>query len=545
MSVLGSSIQNATFNIFFQMLFRCGTFLMNAFVLRYITQDVIGVMNVRLLLLESTVLFLSREAFRRACLSKTSDRKWSEVVRLVWLTVPLCAILGFIFGYVWLHHLEAPSEHITRHYAVGVWAVGVSCVLEVCCEPLYLTAQVYLFIKLRIVMDMVHFTVRTITFTPLVVYDPSAAVVAFSVAQVMTALVYCLGYYACFYRYIQLRNTEVALAKKDDKPHPDPDFPFQSLREFLPGKISTEPESTSVALRPLIWSFFKQGVMKQVLTEGERYIMTLFSLLSFYEQGVYDIVNNLGSLAARFIFRPIEESAYFYFTQTVRRDLPILQQDQKDIGESSAVLFQLLRCITSLGLLILTFGQSYSALLLLLYGGENLTRHPGPLLMQLHCLAVVLLAVNGITECYVQATMTAHQIDRYNRFMAILSLAFLAASLALAKCLGASGFIVANCCNMGARIVRCLLFIKQHFKGSPYKPLAGLKPGCRFFTVLLAALVATKTSEVFLFERAKLVHLSVGVVCFAASLTVWGLEEKELLSLCLQKLGQLLRNWRS
>lgn len=65
-------------------------------------------------------------------------------------SVPLCAILGFIFGYVWLHHLEAPSEHITRHYAVGVWAVGVSCVLEVCCEPLYLTAQVYLFIKLRV-----------------------------------------------------------------------------------------------------------------------------------------------------------------------------------------------------------------------------------------------------------------------------------------------------------------------------------------------------------------------------------------------------------
>lgn len=38
-------------------------------------------------------------------------------------------------------------------------------------------------------------------------------------------------------------------------------------------------------------------------------------------------MNNLGSLAARFIFRPIEESGYFYFTQIVKRDKPISDQN--------------------------------------------------------------------------------------------------------------------------------------------------------------------------------------------------------------------------
>jgi oligosaccharide translocation protein RFT1 len=56
--------------------------------------------------------------------------------------------------------------------------------------------------------------------------------------------------------------------------------------------------------------------------------MTLFSVLTFSEQGVYDIVNNLGSLAARFLFRPIEESAYFYFSQMVARDTAIQEQNQ-------------------------------------------------------------------------------------------------------------------------------------------------------------------------------------------------------------------------
>lgn len=65
-----------------------------------------------------------------------------------------------------------------------------------------------------------------------------------------------------------------------------------------------------------------------MLTEGERYVMTLFTVLTFYEQGVYDVVNNLGSLAARFLFRPIEESAYFYFSQIVSRDKAIAEQNQ-------------------------------------------------------------------------------------------------------------------------------------------------------------------------------------------------------------------------
>lgn len=85
-------------------------------------------------------------------------------------------------------------------------------------------------------------------------------------------------------------------------------------------------------------SFMKQGILKQILTEGERYVMTLCSILSFNEQGVFDVVNNLGSLAARFLFRPIENSAYFYFSQLVSRDTSI-----KDQNKVMGVLIPLLK----------------------------------------------------------------------------------------------------------------------------------------------------------------------------------------------------------
>ena len=71
---------------YYQIVFRCVTFGLNAFVLRHVSQSVVGVMNVRLLLLESTILFLSREAFRRACLSKTTEHNWAQVINLLWIT---------------------------------------------------------------------------------------------------------------------------------------------------------------------------------------------------------------------------------------------------------------------------------------------------------------------------------------------------------------------------------------------------------------------------------------------------------------------------
>lgn len=75
----------------------------------------------------------------------------------------------------------------------------------------------------------------------------------------------------------------------------------------------------------------KQSVLKQVLTEGEKYVMSVSPVLSFSQQATYDVVNNMGSLAARFIFRPIEDSNYFYFTQTIARDVELKDQNQVNL----------------------------------------------------------------------------------------------------------------------------------------------------------------------------------------------------------------------
>ena len=68
-------------------------------------------------------------------------------------------------------------------------------------------------------------------------------------------------------------------------------------------------------IRKVAVSFLGQGVLKQVLTEGERYVMTVLSLLSLAEQGIYDVVSNLGSLAARSEQKTFTVWMFFSYSQ--------------------------------------------------------------------------------------------------------------------------------------------------------------------------------------------------------------------------------------
>lgn len=86
-SVLTNVLRNISERFFFQIFCRCVTFVLNAFVVRHVGQAVLGVINVRLLLLESMILFLSREPFMKACLTNTAEHNWAQVVNLLWLTL--------------------------------------------------------------------------------------------------------------------------------------------------------------------------------------------------------------------------------------------------------------------------------------------------------------------------------------------------------------------------------------------------------------------------------------------------------------------------
>ncbi|KAL8575487.1 hypothetical protein ACOMHN_013038 [Nucella lapillus] len=534
-SILASTARATSYNMLLQMMIRLMTFVFNAIILRYISRDLLGVLNVRLTLLYSTILFLTKEAFERACLSRREGQDWRRVINLIWCTVPIGVGISLALSVVWLYLLERPDVALVGHYGVGVVAFAVSACVEVIAEPLYVTGQAFFFIRLKVLTLGVSQAVKCGTALLLVLAFPHWGIYGFALAQVLSSLCYVALYYGYFAYYT---SSGVVKKEEGDGDH----FPCVSMADFFPKAVPGE-SFFDIHLVHLTWSFYKQSLLKQILTEGERYVMTFLNVLSFADQGVYDVINNLGSLVARFIFLPIEENGYIFFSQSLSRGKPAKEQTEQSMTVSSSVLSILLMIVTYIGCTVIVFGYANSYLALHIYGGERLSVGSGPSLLRWFCVYVLLLAVNGITEGFVFATMSKQQVDRYNQKMLGFSVLFLTTSWLLTTQVGSVGFILANCLNMILRITHSLLFIRGYFEGTEYSPLSRVLPSAAVIVSLGLSLVVTALSEIYLVTEgtvvSRLIHIAISAACLLVVLAAIFFTERRMvlsvMSIVIQK----------
>lgn len=122
----------------------------------------------------------------------------------------------------------------------------MSGIIELLAEAQVFVAQVFCFVKLRVVLDTLHIFVRSILFIVLVLRDPSQAIFAFSIAQVGSTVTYAIGYYVYFIYYIDRLNKmkgdkkRAADTTNDDdekKFESDDSIPFTSIKQMLPGYL--------------------------------------------------------------------------------------------------------------------------------------------------------------------------------------------------------------------------------------------------------------------------------------------------------------------
>ncbi|EFB13606.1 hypothetical protein PANDA_007561, partial [Ailuropoda melanoleuca] len=510
-------------------LFRLITFVLNAFILRFLSKEIVGIVNVRLTLLYSTTIFLAREAFRRACLSGSPQRDWSQTFNLLWLTVPLGVFWSLLLGWVWLQLLEVPDPNVVPHYGTGVVLFGLSAVVELLGEPFWVLAQVQMFVKLKVIAESLSVILKSVLTAFLVLWLPHWGLYIFSLAQ----LFYTAALVLCYVIYF----TKLLGSSESTK---EQTLPVSRMTDLLPS-LTRSRAFVNWKEAKLTWSFFKQSFLKQILTEGERYVMTFLNVLNFGDQGVYDIVNNLGSLVARLIFQPVEESFYIFFAKVLERGKDATLQKQEDVAVAAAVLESLLKLALLTGLTITIFGFAYSQLALEIYGGAMLSSGSGPVLLRSYCLYVLLLAINGVTECFTFAAMSKEEVDRYNFTMLALSSSFLVLSYLLTRWCGSVGFILANCFNMGIRIVQGLRFIHRYYGRSPHRPLAGLYLPPALLGAFALSAGITGVSEVFLCCEqgwpARLAHIAVGAFCLGMTLGIAFLTETKLIHFVRTQLG--------
>lgn len=116
--------------------------------------------------------------------------------------VILCLLFIVPCIHIWLSFLPTVGDALFEQYKFGCLAVAVSCVIEQIAEvPTFIT-QVNCKIRVRVLMDCIHLTVRSVVFICLVKTAPELAIQAFGIAQITSAVVFTLGFYGYYYRNI-------------------------------------------------------------------------------------------------------------------------------------------------------------------------------------------------------------------------------------------------------------------------------------------------------------------------------------------------------
>ncbi|KAL3086925.1 hypothetical protein niasHT_021789 [Heterodera trifolii] len=447
-----------------QLVIRLVSFLLNFALLRLVDPSLLGFFNVKMTLLYTTICFLSREPIRRLCLS--SDFPLHKVPLYASLsplfalaTISLCFLPWVFFG------VSPPSElAISRPTnALIVALFALSALAETFAEP-----SIVCQLKMGNIAEyaknnaILVFSQKAIAFFA-VLFGMNPLFV-FPVAQLLGSLLFVWLHRSLPFSSSSSSSSNCFL------------FSFASLRLFDSSHLH------------LLGTFLCHSLLKQSLTDGANYLMSFTDLLPLKVQAIYDAVERLGSLVVRLVLQPFEESAAIYFGTQIRRSAHGKATDEgkrrhsSDDGNtdahssnfavvppiSSAVpspicaeFLLLTRLIVTLGFVLSVFGSSFCWLAAFLYGGQLFVDNGADLLLFWYSVYLPLIAVNGISECFVIATLNASQLLLHARFFLLLSLFLhLPLSYALCSLFGALGFVFANLAVYSLRVLFNWYFLR-------------------------------------------------------------------------------------
>jgi oligosaccharide translocation protein RFT1 len=271
-SVLSASVTGASYLILLQVFTRLLTFTFNQLILRHTTPSIFGFATIQLELLSSTILFLSREAFRIAL-----QRDRGALQRTINLAyIPF--VLGLIAGLVGCYGFYRGADDGVRELGGFGWSIilyGLATVVELFVEPCFAVAQQMMLFRVRTLAEGIAVVGRcAVTFLVTVYFSRQGRLSEYG------ALPFGLGQlaYAVVLAGVYL-------------------FIISKRVNLLPRRIKSEnSEGTYLFHRPTLWlaaSVTGQSLFKHLLTEGDKLVLTF--LTTPYTQGIYAIVSNYGS----------------------------------------------------------------------------------------------------------------------------------------------------------------------------------------------------------------------------------------------------------
>jgi len=223
----------------------------------------------------------------------------------------------------------------------------------------------------------------------------------------------------------------------------------------------------------LAGSMMAQSVVKHLLTQGDTFLISFLASASV--QGAYALANNYGSLLARLLFQPVEESSRSYFSRLLSSVTPVKQGGKpvQEVTEAKQNLQTLLRLYILLTSIIISLGPFAAPPLLAIVAGKQWAGSGAGDVLAAYCFYIPFMGLNGLTESFVASVATEAEVHIQSVWMGAFSVIFATSAFLFMRIypLGAIGLVLANIINMGCRIIWSGAFIKRFFKrhGTDFK----------------------------------------------------------------------------
>ncbi|KAI1765181.1 Rft-1-domain-containing protein [Hypoxylon sp. FL1150] len=495
----GSAVRGASLLIALQISSRAVTFVANQLLLRFLTAQLLGV-SAQLEVYYRSILFFARESLRVAIQrqeapptasksdpsstatssddDKETDRRRSaaanardaqSVVNIAYLALLLGLGAAAGLGWAYLRYADASVAAATPYLGLSLRIYALASVVELLAEPAFVILQYRLRFGPRAAAESLATLLRCLATLGAAGWARREGVDLGVLPFALGQLAYGLGLLAVYAWYgTRLASSEgFSLLPKQSTRN------TQSKQQEKRGTGRDDDAAAEYVLgyfyKPtlrLASSLTAQSFVKHILSQGDTFLVSVLS--SPQSQGVYALANNYGSLVARLVFQPVEESSRNYFSKLLSssssstRGLP----DRAAVSKARSDLQALLKFYVLLSIVVVTLGPYGAPLLVQIVAGARWSASGAGAVLARYCLYIPLLALNGVAEAFVSSVATESEVHRQSLWMGAFSLAFGVAGFVSLKVLdlGAAGLVYANGINMMCRIFWSATFIARFFK---------------------------------------------------------------------------------
>lgn len=205
--------------------------------------------------------------------------------------------------------------------------------------------------------------------------------------------------------------------------------------------------------------------------------------------------SSAGSLIARIVFQPIEETLRVFFSRTLGKSSAAADEGRTAAMHQAAnTLRGLLSAQTSLSLILITFGAPYLPIVLPILLPPQYMSTSAPQVLGAWLFYIPVLAVNGALEAFLSSVASSKDLNKQSRcvlfsilhfrpldsfthsWMIAFSMVYILSAIGLYRAgFGDASLVYANIINLSVRIAYCLLFVQRYFASHPSGPSLALR----------------------------------------------------------------------